>query len=52
MKIYEVVDNSRTCLKTTDRLKALEKLYDLYLKYRKEKYNWKSWFEMYEEELK
>ncbi len=47
MKVYEVVDNSEVVLTTTDRLKMLEKVYELSQKYENEQ----TWFWATEKEL-
>lgn len=47
MKVYQVIDNSETVLTTTDRLKALEALYDLQKKYSDKQ----SWFDVWESEI-
>lgn len=48
MKIYRLYDNGTAALTTTDRLKALESLYTLYVKYVEKQ----DWFWMDEEELR
>lgn len=47
MKVYRVIDNTELVLTTTDRLKALEKVYSLSKKYEDKQ----TWFWSEEDEI-